>query len=105
MAIYQAILQNNGGEYDEENYILDELSEYIEKARKTNKQSDRIYYYDKALTLVMQLAIELPTYQRNDLFAYNANKLDSSTLTSKENLSPYKGLTSELWNVSLIVEK
>ena len=102
---YQAILQNNGGEYDEENYILDELSEYIEKARKTNKQSDRIYYYDKALTLVMQLAIELPTYQRNDLFAYNANKLDSSTLTSKENLSPYKGLTSELWNVSLIVEK
>ena len=102
---YPAIIQNSGNEYDEENLYLDELSDYIEKARKTNNQADRARYYEKALTLVMKLAIELPTYQRDDLFAYNSNKLDATSLTPKDLLSPYKGLTSDIWNVSLIVEK
>ena len=53
----------------------------------------------------MKLAIELPPYQRDDLFAYNSNKLDATSLTPKDLLSPYKGLTSDIWNVSLIVEK
>lgn len=102
---YAAIQQNVGNEYDEENEYLDELSDYIEKARRTNNQADRARYYEQALTLVMKLAIELPTYQRDDLFAYNSNKLDATSLTPKDVLSPYKGLTSDIWNVSLIVEK
>ena len=53
----------------------------------------------------MQLAVELPTYQRNDLFAYNTNKIDVTTLTPDAQLSPYKGLTSDLHLVSLNEEK
>ena len=49
----------------------------------------------------MQLAVELPTYQRDDLFAYNENKIDVSTFTPESQLSPFKGLTSDLDKVSL----
>ena len=49
----------------------------------------------------MDLAVELPTYQRDDLFAYNNKKIDSTSLTPAKELSPYKGLLSEIWNVSL----
>ena len=53
----------------------------------------------------MKLAIELPTYQRDDLFVYNSEKIDVSTLTPQSELSPYKGLTSDLWRVSLYVKE
>lgn len=102
---YDAIIANNGGEYDEEVEILDYLSELIEKARETDNQANRETIYERALDEVMKLAIELPTYQRNDLFAYNSSKIDASSLTPKSELSPYKGLTSDMWKVSLNVEK
>ena len=52
----------------------------------------------------MQLAVELPTYKRDDLFAYNTNKIDESSLTPKSELSPYSGLMNEIWNVRLNTE-
>ena len=54
-----------------------------------------------ALDLVMELAVELPTYQRSDLFAYNTNIIDESTLTPASELTPYNGPMSKLWEVSL----
>lgn len=71
----------------------------------TNNQDERAAIYSQALDIVMQLAIELPTYQRNDLFAYNTNKIDVNSLTPNADLSPYKGLTSDLHLVSLVEEK
>ena len=41
----------------------------------------------------------------NLVYAYNTNKIDVSTFTPESDLSPFKGLTSELWNVSLNEEK
>ena len=102
---YKQILQNTGGKYDYENSLLDELSDLIDAGRKTNNQNTRAQIYSKALDIVMQLAIELPTYQRNDLYAYNTNKINSSTLTPDALLSPYKGLTSDLHTVSLNEEE
>ena len=52
-----------------ENALIDDLSELIEKGRETEDQDLRATIYSKALDIVMQLAIELPTYQRDDLFA------------------------------------
>ena len=75
------------------------------QARKTTDKNQRTNYYKIALDYVMQLAIELPTYQRNDLFAYNTNKIDVNSLTPNADLSPYKGLTSDLHLVSLVEEK
>ena len=50
----------------------------------------------------MEMAVELPTYQRDDLFAYNTNKIDVNTLTPDSELSPYKGLTGDIHKVSLV---
>ena len=100
---YKQIKANVGGKYDREVEIVELLSEKIEKARETNDQAVRTGLYSEALDLVMQLAVELPTYQRDDLFAYNSNKIDESTLTPDSELSPYKGLMSELNKVSLRV--
>ena len=101
---YKQILQNTGGKYDVELELVEELSEIIELARKTNDQDVRAAYYSEALDIVMQLAVELPTYQRDDLFAYNTNKIDESSLTPKSELSPYSGLMNEIWNVRLNTE-
>ena len=100
---YKQIKQNTGGKYNEELALVEELSEIIELARETNDQDERARYYSEALDLVMQLAVELPTYQRDDLFAYNANKIDVSTLN--QDTSPYSGLLADLHKVRLNLDK
>ncbi len=86
------------------------LSDLIESARKIDDSTEegkfaRAQIYKQALDLVMVLAIELPTYQRDDLFAYNTNKIDVSTFTPESELSAFKGLTSDIHLVSLNVAK
>ena len=91
----------NPNKYPRETDIIAELSQVIDDARSVTDQPTRKNYYSHALDLVMDLAVELPTYQRDDLFAYNNKKIDSTSLTPSRELSPYKGLLSEIWNVSL----
>lgn len=100
---YKQILANNGGKYDVEYEMVQELSELIEQAREIEDQDKRAAIYAKALDKVMELAIELPTYQRKDLFAYNYWKIDESTFNQKA--TSFKGLTSDLHLLSLVVEK
>ena len=98
---YRAIRKNAGGKYDTELEIVENLSEIIDQARETLDNDRRIELYADALDLVMELAVELPTYQRSDLFAYNANIIDVTTLTPAEDLTPYNGPLSKIWEVSL----
>jgi peptide/nickel transport system substrate-binding protein len=98
---YKQIKANVGGKYDEELKIITQLSDIIERARKTNDQNRRTELYSQALDLVMQLAVELPTYQRDDLFAYNGSKIDVNTLTPTSELTPYNGLISDMHKISL----
>ena len=102
---YKQILANVGGKYDVEYNIVQELSDLIDQGRETNDQNKRAQIYSMALDMVMQLAVELPTYQRDDLFAYNTLKIDETTFTPASELSPFKGLTSDIHKVSLIVER
>ena len=99
---YKQILANTD-KYAYENERIGVLSELIEEARLTNDQTARAQIYSEALDIVMELAIELPTYQRNDLFAYNVNKIDASTFFTPA--SAFKGLTSDIHNISLVMEK
>lgn len=100
---YNAIRKNAGGKYDfEENLIKNELSPKIDAARKTLNENTRKSIYSECLDLVMDLAVELPTYQRDDLFAYNKNKLDESTFTKESDRSSYNGLLSKIWEVGYV---
>ena len=99
---YKQILNDTTGKYDFEKNLVSELSEIIDRARETENQNDRKGDYKIALDMVMELAVELPTYQRSDLFAYNQNKIDVTTFTPDSELSPYKGLTSRIADISLM---
>ena len=98
---YRAIKANAGGKYDTELKLVKELSEIIDLARETLDPERREQYYAQALDIVMELAVELPTYQRSDLFAYNTNIIDVSTLTPKSELTPYNGPLNRIWEVGL----
>ena len=98
---YRAIKKNAGGKYDTELALVKELSEIIDKARETLDEDQRAAYYAEALDIVMELAVELPTYQRSDLFAYNTKIIDVNSLTPASELTPYNGPMSRIWEVSL----
>ena len=98
---YRAIRKNAGGKYDTELKLVRDLSDIIDLARETLDEGRRAEYYAEALDLVMELAVELPTYQRSDLFAYNTKIIDASTLTPASELTPYNGPMSKIWEVSL----
>ncbi len=99
---YREILNDTANKYSEEKRIIGELSEKIDLGRSTEVEDERKPYYADALDLVMELAVELPTYQRKDLYAYNQNRIDTSTFF--KNPTSFKGLTSDLTTVSLLVQ-
>ena len=81
-----------------EKAIIDKLSEYIELARETINQAEREEYYATALDLIMELAVELPTYQRKDLVVYNRSMIDSATLVQQPTST--MGAFSRIWEVN-----
>ncbi len=83
--------------YSYENQVIDELSALIDQGRATTTQNTRKTTYWEALDLVMELAVEMPTYQRRDLTVYNKNKIDTNTLN--QNPTAFDGLFSKIWEV------
>ena len=83
--------------YPEENAILDMLSEVIDMARETTDQEERTELYKEAMGYVLDLAIELPVYQRKTLYAYNANVIDASSLPSE--INPYTSPLEHIWEI------
>ena len=99
---YDAILSpSNANKFSTELSLVKQLSAIIDQARETLDEDRRAELYADALDLVMELAVELPTYQRSDLFAYNTNIIDVSTLTPPSELTPYNGPMARIWEVGL----
>jgi peptide/nickel transport system substrate-binding protein len=72
----------------------------IDAGRETIIASERAEIYRQASDLVMELAVELPVYQRSDMNVYNSKVLDANTF--KKNITPFSGPLSEMWKVSFI---
>lgn len=83
----------------EEMNILDELSELIDDARATNDKAVRTELYQKAMEQILELAIELPVYQRSVLYAYNSKVIDSSSLPTEAELNPYSSPLDRIWEI------
>ncbi len=83
----------------EELDILDELSELIDEARETNDQEERSDLYKEAMEQILDLAIELPVYQRSVLYAYNSKVIDSDSLPAKSEMNPYSSPLDRIWEV------
>ena len=97
---YNVILNDQTGEYMEEQLIITKLSQYIDQARETDVQSERAAIYALALDEVMKLAVELPTYQRNDCVAYNPSLIDYNSLNS--NPTAFAGVIDKLWELDYV---
>ncbi len=90
-------LKNSGT--SEELAILDELSDYIDAARDTNDKEERSEIYMDAMTLVLDLAIELPVYQRSVLYAYNSNIISSDSMPKESEMNPYSSPLDRIWEI------
>ena len=93
---YRAILKGDG-RYDRELAIVEEISEIIDLARETLDKELRKAYYAEALDMVMELAVELPLYQRSDLYAYNSNVIKSESLPGE--INPYTSPLDRIWEI------
>jgi peptide/nickel transport system substrate-binding protein len=94
---YNHILANESA-YFMEMDILNKMSEIIDDARETDVQADRTALYEQAMGYVLDLAIELPVYQRKQLYAYNANIIDASSFP--EEINPYSSPLDRIWEIS-----
>ncbi len=83
----------------EELNILDDLSDLIDEARETNDQAERAELYQEAMEEILDLAIELPVYQRSVLYAYNSKVIDSSSLPAESEMNPYSSPLDRIWEV------
>ena len=88
-------LKNSGSA--EEMNILNNLSDLIDKARETNDQAERADLYKDAMGYILDLAIELPVYQRSVLYAYNSNVIASDSLPTE--LNPYTNPLDRIWEL------
>jgi peptide/nickel transport system substrate-binding protein len=93
---YNAILSNPTS-YHMEYDILTELSEVIDDARETDDREVRTALYEEAMGYVLDLAVELPVYQRQQLYAYNAKILDPTSFP--QDLNPYSTPLDRLWEI------
>ncbi len=95
---YREILANQS-KYEEENQILNKLSEVIDAARETNDENVRKELYKEAMGYVLDLAVELPVYQRDVLYAYNSKVIDSDSIPSENELNPYSSPLDRIWEL------
>ena len=87
---------NTSGTAEERN-LLNKLSTLIEDARSTNDQEERADLYQEAMGYILDLAIELPVYQRSVLYAYNSKVIKTSSLP--KDINPYSSPLDRIWEV------
>ena len=95
---YPTIMSGSDSQFAEEKQIINDLSLLIEQGRETLEQGERKAIYAEALDKIMELCVELPTYQRQDLVVYNRSVIDPKTLN--EEPSSTSGVFDRLWEVN-----
>ena len=93
---YREILANQT-KYSTEYGILNELSKVIDDAREINDETRRTELYKTAMSYVLDLAVELPVYQRQTLYAYNNKVIDESTFP--EEINSYSSPLGKIWEI------
>lgn len=82
--------------------MIKKLSDKIDEGRETDIVSERKEIYsgkDGALDMLMDLAVEFPTYQRQVYYVWRKGVLKDSTLA--QNITPYQSPLSRIWEVEL----
>lgn len=85
----------------EQKAMLTELNELIISGRSTLDTEERKPIYERALELSTGLAVEVPTYQRKNMFAYNDEVINTDSLITGDDVTPFQSPLAEIWNVEL----
>lgn len=83
----------------EELDALYELSDLIDEARSTNDQAKRADLYELAMEQILDLAIELPVYQRSVLYAYNSKVISTESMPDAASINPYSSPLDRIWEI------
>ena len=81
----------------EEQKILNDLSKLIDDARATTDRKVRAELYQEAMGYILDLAIELPVYQRDVLYAFNSKIINADSVESDVN--PYSSPLDRIWEI------
>jgi len=84
--------------YSYEMGVINKLSDIIDYARSIDDTDDRKAQYQEAMKLVLDLAVEMPVYQRKNLYAYNAKSVKGFN----NNVNPYSSPLEKIWELELV---
>ena len=94
---YREILSNRSL-YSYEYSVISRLSEIIDDARSITDHATRKGMYETAMGYVLDLAVEMPVYQRKTLYAYNSKAITGLT----NDVNPYTSPLEKIWEVELV---
>ena len=97
---YEYLTGNEVDYYQRE--IVDRLADLIDEGRETSIVDERKITYSNALDVLMELAVEYPTYQRKMLYVWAKGIFDESTLYTGDAVTAYRSPLSDIWNVSFM---
>ncbi len=92
----------SSGASAEEQRILDDLSIAIEQAREIEDRAARSELYKEAMGYVLDLAIELPVYQRKTVYVYNTNVINPASVPDQAEINPYSSPLDRIWELELV---
>ena len=79
------------------------MSNIIDGARTIDSSTDlgkalRSAEYKKAMSIVLDLAVEMPIYQRETLYAYNSKRVKGFA----SEVNPYTSPLEKVWELELV---
>jgi ABC-type transport system substrate-binding protein len=83
--------------------MISDLSDIIDEARsimysdKKQEQTERAAKYKAAMEIVLDLAVEMPVYQRMTLYAYNTKTIKGL----REDINDYTSPLEKIWELEL----
>lgn len=91
-------IKANPSTYTYETERINTLSDLIDDAREIMDQNRRAELYEQAMGIVLDLAVELPVYQRQNLYAFNSKKVKGFP----SEVNAYTSPLEKVWELELI---
>ena len=91
-------IKENTTIYAYENGVINQMSTIIDAARAIDDQEERKQLYEEAMGYVLDLAVEMPVYQRQNLYAYNSKRVKGFQTQVNAFSSPLE----KVWELELV---
>ena len=97
--MYQ-IYHSEGGSNEKSYWIKDaELDELIMMARQSTDQTYRKTLYKECLDIILDWAVEVPTYQRQNAIIFSTERVNMETITP--DITTFYGWMAEVQNMEM----